>query len=105
MRLAGAVTLTLLLAVGAMAQSESDLAQMLNKALAEVEASRAALLAKDNVMALQRKLIDQQKAVIDAQDAENDAKQKVIDVLTALKCNETQFRPLGFTIYRSKRCY
>jgi len=103
-------TFLLLVLTGAVsAQTESDLTQMLNKALAEVEASRASLLAKDNVIALQERLIDQQKAVIDAQKAENAALQGLNDQLRAIKCNESewQFRPLLFKLFVSKKkvCY
>jgi hypothetical protein len=75
---------------------------MLQKALAEVEASRVAIKALQSETAAWQKVAE----AYTAKDAANErlitALERQNDALRAIKCNETKFL---FGVIKTKRCY
>jgi len=115
MRIVFAAVFALLLSVTVSAQTDpkdeqiAKLSQAVQKLADEVEVSRDLLKVKDDQIALQEKLLGQKDELIEAYKAESAAKQKVVDILTAIKCNETTiaFKPFGWSIVKrvKKVCY
>lgn len=105
------ITLSLIFCISltANAQTEGDLAAMVQKLADEVEASRTLIAAQKAQIELQDKLLLQKDQLIEAYKAESAAKQKLVDVLTAIKCNERTiaFKPFGWSIVKhtKKECY
>jgi hypothetical protein len=75
---------------------------MLDKALAEVEASRIALKALEGEATAWRKSAESEENARKATERYATALEKQNDELRKIKCNETKFL---FGVVKTKRCY
>jgi hypothetical protein len=91
----------LIFTMSASAQTD-DLTKMLDKALNEVEASRAVIKAQQAEIEAWKRVDLANQAVSEAKDKIILAKDKQIETLTALKCNKTSFL---FGLISKKTCY